>query len=241
MLITPQNSTGDASQSDALAARIAAIRQRIAAACRAASRDVHSVTLLAVSKGQDLSRIRAAAALGLTDFGENYVDEALPKIQALEGSGLCWHFIGRLQGNKTRVVATHFDWAHGVDRLRIAERLSDQRPFHAPPLNVCVQVHIADDPGKGGVRPDEALPLLRVITSLPRLQVRGLMCMLPYGIPVAEQRAAFARLADLAGEARAAGLPLDTLSMGMSADFEAAIQEGASIVRIGTALFGPRA
>jgi pyridoxal phosphate enzyme (YggS family) len=241
MLITPQNSPGDARQDDGLAGRIAAIRERISAAARAAGRDVHSVTLLAVSKGQDLSRIRAALALGLTEFGENYLDEALPKIQALDGSGAHWHFIGRLQSNKTRLVAAHFDWVHGIDRLRIAERLSDQRPFHATPLNVCVQVHIADDPSKAGVPPEDALPLLRVIASLPRLRVRGLMCMLPYGIGADAQRTAFARLADLAGEARAAGLALDTLSMGMSADFEAAILEGATIVRIGTALFGARA
>lgn len=208
-------------------------------AALAAGRDVRSVTLLAVSKGQDVSRIRAAQALGLADFGENYVDEALPKIRAVPGA--VWHFIGRLQGNKTRAVAENFAWVHGVDRLRIAERLAAQRPFHAPPLNVCVQVHIAADPAKGGVMPDGLVPLLQQIAPLPRLQLRGLMCMLPYGMASADQAAAFRQLAGLAQQARTAGLPLDTLSMGMSADFEAAIEAGATIVRIGTALFGDRA
>jgi pyridoxal phosphate enzyme (YggS family) len=240
MLITPQNSALDREGSGDLASRIATIRQRMTSAAAAAGRDVHSITLLAVSKGQETARIRSALALGLTDFGENYVDEALPKIGALAGSPARWHFIGRVQGNKTRPLAASFAWVHGVDRLRIAERLSAQRPLHAPPLNLCVQVHVADDPAKGGVSPAQALPLLRAIAPLPRVQLRGLMCMLPYGMPEAEQRAAFARVATLARDARTAGLPLDTLSMGMSADFEAAIMEGTTIVRIGTALFGDR-
>ncbi len=212
----------------------------MAHAAEAAGRDVRSITLLAVSKGQSLERIRAALDLGLTDFGENYLEEALPKIEALAGSAASWHFIGRMQANKTRAIAGHFSWVHGVDRLRVAERLSAQRPFLAPALNVCVQVHIADDPTKGGVTPGELLALLQSISELPRLQLRGLMCMLPYDIAPAEQRAAFAQLAALAQQARVQGLPLDTLSMGMSADFEAAIAEGATIVRIGTALFGDR-
>jgi pyridoxal phosphate enzyme (YggS family) len=212
----------------------------MARAAEAAGRDVQSITLLAVSKGQAQSQIRAALALGLTEFGENYIDEALPKIEALQGSGARWHFIGRLQANKTRAVAEHFAWVHGVDRLRIAERLSAQRPAEMPALKVCVQVHIADDPAKGGVAPAELLPLLKAITPLPRLELRGLMCMLPYDIDATEQLACFKGLADLAQRARAAGLPLDTLSMGMSADFEPAIAAGATIVRIGTALFGDR-
>lgn len=206
-----------------------------------AGRDVRSVTLLAVSKGQELSRIRAALALGLNEFGENYVDEALPKIRQLQGSAARWHFIGRVQGNKTRAVAENFAWVHGVDRLRIAERLSAQRPFHAPPLNLCVQVRIAADPAKGGIAPEELLPLLRAIAPLPRLHLRGLMCMLPQSIAAGEQKATFMQLAGLLQQAREAGLPLDTLSMGMSSDFEAAIEAGATIVRIGTALFGARA
>jgi PLP dependent protein len=212
----------------------------MARTAEAAGRDVQSITLLAVSKGQAQSQIRAALALGLTEFGENYIDEALPKIEALQGSGARWHFIGRLQANKTRAVAEHFAWVHGVDRLRIAERLSAQRPAEMPALKVCVQVHIADDPAKGGVAPAELLPLLKAITPLPRLELRGLMCMLPYDIDATEQLACFKGLADLAQRARAAGLPLDTLSMGMSADFEPAIAAGATIVRIGTALFGDR-
>jgi pyridoxal phosphate enzyme (YggS family) len=240
MLITPQNSGPAATDSGELATHLAAVRAQMARAAEAAGRDVHSITLLAVSKGQALSRIQAALALGLTDFGENYVDEALPKIEAMRGSPARWHFIGRLQANKTRAVAGHFAWAHGVDRLRIAERLSAQRSAQQPPLNVCVQVHIADDPAKGGVAPGELLPLLRAIAPLPRLQLRGLMCMLPYDIEVDAQLAHFRQLATLAQQARAAGLPLDTLSMGMSADFEPAITAGATIVRIGTALFGDR-
>ncbi len=240
MLITPQNSATDAGGSDEVAAHVAAIRERMAQAASAAGRDVRSITLLAVSKGQGLAPMRAALGLGLTDFGENYLEEALPKIEALAGTAACWHFIGRMQANKTRAIARHFSWVHGVDRLRVAERLSAQRPFAAPALNVCVQVHIADDPAKGGVAPAELPALLQAIAELPRLQLRGLMCMLPYGLAGAEQHAAFAQLAALAQRARAQGLALDTLSMGMSADFEAAIAEGATIVRIGTALFGDR-
>jgi pyridoxal phosphate enzyme (YggS family) len=239
MLITPQNSAAGGPYSADLAGRLVDIRERMTNAAVSAGRDVRSVTLLAVSKGQDISRIRAAQALGLTDFGENYVDEALPKIRAVN-SGAVWHFIGRLQGNKTRVVAENFAWVHGVDRLRIAERLSAQRPFHAPPLNICIQVHIAADPAKGGVMAEELLPLLLQVAPMPRLKLRGLMCMLPYAMAAADQVAAFRQLAVLAQQARTAGLPLDTLSMGMSADFEAAIEAGATIVRIGTALFGAR-
>jgi pyridoxal phosphate enzyme (YggS family) len=202
---------------------------------------VHSVTLLAVSKGQDAGRIREALDLGLTEFGENYVDEAVPKIETLAGSAARWHFIGRLQANKTRAVARHFAWVHSLDRLRIAERLSAQRPHYAPALNVCLQVHVAQDPAKGGVAPEDCLALARQVSALPRLRLRGLMCMLPYAADKELQHAAFARLSGLGDEMRAAGLDNDTLSMGMSADLEAAIAEGATIVRIGTALFGERA
>jgi pyridoxal phosphate enzyme (YggS family) len=224
----------------ALHARLVTVRQRIGKAAEAAGRDVRSITLLAVSKGQDAAHIQAALAQGLTEFGENYVDEALPKIRQLAGTPARWHFIGRLQANKTRPVAEHFSWAHSIDRLRIAERLSAQRPADAAPLNVCVQVHVAHDPAKGGVAPEEALPLLQRVALLPRLTLRGLMCMLPYEASEAEQHAGFAQLAAVAADARAAGLPLDTLSMGMSADLEAAVAEGATILRIGTALFGER-
>lgn len=243
MLSTPQNSPPEA----ALRERLAALRQRFSDAARAAGRDVDSITLLAVSKGQEIGQLRAALALGVREFGENYLDEALPKIQALRGgaqdqpgTGVVWHFIGRVQANKTRRIAEQFDWVHGLDRLHIAERLSGQRPHHAPPLNVCVQVNIAGEASKAGVSPEETLPLLREVAALPRLRLRGLMGMLPYELSVAGQRRAFSALRELLGQAIGAGLPLDTLSMGMSGDFEAAIAEGATIVRIGTALFGPR-
>jgi pyridoxal phosphate enzyme (YggS family) len=217
------------------------LRRRIRQAASAAGRDVRSVTLLAVTKGHGAARIREALALGLTEFGENYVAEALPKIEALTGCAANWHFIGRLQANKTRPVAQWFSWVHGIDRLRVAERLSAQRPHHAPPLNVCLQVQVADDPHKAGVLPDACLALARQVATLPRLALRGLMCMLPYEASAPRQHAAFARLRLLGDSLRAAGLPVDTLSMGMSADMEAAIAEGATIVRIGTALFGQRA
>lgn len=241
MIRIPQNSPPAAHSAGDLGTALEALRQRIGAAATAAGRDVHSVTLLAVSKGQDAGRIRQALDLGLTEFGENYVDEAVPKIEALAGSAASWHFIGRLQANKTRTVARHFNWVHSIDRLRIAERLSAQRPHYAPALNVCLQVHVADDPAKGGVEPGKCLALARQVSVLPRLRLRGLMCMLPYAADADLQHAGFARLRGLADEMRAAGLGADTLSMGMSADLEAAIAEGATMVRIGTALFGERA
>jgi PLP dependent protein len=237
MLSTPQNSP----PADDLADRLAAVRLRMVQAATTARRDVHSITLLAVTKGQSAARIRHALSLGLTEFGENYIGEALGKIAALQGSAAQWHFIGRLQANKTRSVAEHFAWVHSVDRLRTAERLATQRPAAADPLNVCVQVHIADDPEKGGVAPEEALPLLRAIATMPRLRPRGLMCMLPYEATLADQHAMFGRMRALLTAAQRAGLPLDTLSMGMSGDMDAAIAEGATVVRVGTALFGPRA
>lgn len=236
MLSTPQNSPPDA----ALQARLASLRGRFAAAASAAGRDVRSITLLAVSKGQDIAQLRAALALELTQFGENYLEEAAPKIQALRGTAAEWHFIGRVQANKTRPIAEQFAWVHGIDRERIAQRLSDQRPHHAPALNVCVQVNLAGETSKGGVTPAETLPLLRSVAAMPRLRLRGLMGMLPADLAEDAQRRQFAALRHLQQEAIAAGLPLDTLSMGMSGDFEAAIAEGATIVRIGTALFGPR-
>ena len=236
MLSTPQNSASD----EALAAGLAALRQRLTVVAQASGRDVRSITLLAVSKGQAVSRLRSALALGLTQFGENYVEEALPKIHSLAGTPAEWHFIGRLQANKTRDVAEHFTWVHGVDRERIAQRLSAQRPHHAPALNVCVQVNIAAEASKAGASPAEALPLLQAVACMPRLRLRGLMCMLPFGLPAAEQRQLFATMRALRDAANAAGLALDTLSMGMSGDYEAATAEGATILRIGTALFGPR-
>ena len=220
--------------------RLHILRGRMAAAAAGAGRNVDSVTLLAVSKGQPAERIRAAAAAGATDIGESYLAEALGKLEALGDLPVTWHFIGRLQANKTRHVAERFAWVHGLDRLKIAERLSAQRPFHAPALNVCLQVNLAGEASKGGVPVAEVPALAAAVAALPRLALRGLMCIPPEERDPARQRHWFAQLRALRDSLNAAGLRLDTLSMGMSGDFEAAIQEGATIVRIGTALFGPR-
>jgi len=216
------------------------VRNRIAAAIQAAMRNVDSVTLLAVSKAQPANKVRTVAQLGVRDFGESYVQEALDKIEALSDLSLTWHFIGRLQANKTRLVAASFDWVHGVDRLKIAERLSEQRPFHAPPLNVCLQVNIAGEASKGGVEPAELPALAAAVAALPRLKLRGLMCIPPDEEDPSRQRAWFASMRRTLESLNAAGAKLDTLSMGMSGDFESAILEGATIVRVGTAVFGPR-
>jgi pyridoxal phosphate enzyme (YggS family) len=216
------------------------VRNRISSAAAAALRNVDSVTLLAVSKAQPANKVRAAAQLGVRDFGESYLQEALDKIEALRDLSLTWHFIGRLQANKTRPVAASFDWVHGVDRLKIAERLSEQRPFHAPPLNVCLQVNIAGEASKGGVTTAELPALATAVAALPRLKLRGLMCIPPGEDDISRQRAWFASLRRELEALNAAGAKLDTLSMGMSGDFESAILEGATLVRIGTALFGSR-
>jgi len=230
MLMGPQN----------LPEQLRIVRNRIAAAIQAAMRNVDSVTLLAVSKAQPANKVRAVAEMGVRDFGESYVQEALDKIEALSDLSLTWHFIGRLQANKTRLVAASFDWVHGVDRLKIAERLSEQRPFHAPPLNVCLQVNIAGEASKGGVEPAELPALAAAVAALPRLKLRGLMCIPPDEEDPSRQRAWFASMRRTLESLNAAGAKLDTLSMGMSGDFESAILEGATIVRVGTAVFGPR-
>ncbi len=223
-----------------IAGNLAAVRARIAAAEATANRPPGSVRLLGVAKGQPAESVRVAAAGGLADIGENYLQEALPRMEALSGLGLAWHFIGQLQSNKTRPVAERFDWVHTVDRQRIAERLSAQRPYHAPALNVCVQVNLAGEATKGGVTPGELPGLCQAVAGLPRLRLRGLMCVPPAEADPAAQRRWFAQLRILA-ERLSTTLPgLDTLSMGMSDDLEAAIAEGATIVRVGTALFGPR-
>jgi len=223
-----------------LAANVAAVRARIEAVTRAAGRPPGSVTLIGVSKGQPAALVAAAREAGVTEFGENYVQEALAKVAAVPRAGLTWHFIGQLQANKTRPVAEQFDWVHTVDRLKIAERLSAQRPFHGPPLQVCLQVRLEDEPGKGGVTPAELPALARAVAALPRLALRGLMSVPPASDDLAVQRGYFARLRELAGDLGRQGVALDVLSMGMSADLEAAVLEGATHVRIGTALFGPR-
>jgi hypothetical protein len=220
--------------------QVRTVRNRIISAAEVAMRNVDSVTLLAVSKAQPADRVRAAAGEGLRDFGESYVQEALDKIEALRDLPLTWHFVGRLQTNKTRSVASAFTWVHGVDRLKVAERLSEQRPFHAPPLNVCIQVNIAGEASKGGVTPAELPGLAASIAALPRLKLRGLMCIPPDEQDRSRQRHWFAKLRRELDSLNASGAGLDTLSMGMSGDFEAAIAEGATIIRVGTALFGPR-
>ena len=220
--------------------RLHILRSRMAAAAAGAGRNVDSVTLLAVSKGQPAQRVREAAAAGVTHIGESYLAEALGKMEAAGDLPLTWHFIGRLQANKTRPVAERFTWVHGLDRFRIAERLAAQRPYHAPPLNVCIQVSLAGEASKGGVAPEELPALAAAVAALPRLTLRGLMCIPPQETDPARQRQWFARLRALRDSLNTAGFALDTLSMGMSGDFEAAIQEGATLVRIGTALFGPR-
>lgn len=223
-----------------LALRLAEVRDRMARAAARAGRSAHSVTLLAVSKAQPVSLVTAAADLGLTDFGESYLDEGLGKIAALQDRPLTWHFIGRVQANKTRPIAAGFAWVHAVDRLRVAERLSEQRPFHAPPLNVCLQVNLAAEPTKGGVAPQALPALARAVAALPRLKLRGLMCLPPHEEDPGRQRHWFGELHRLQAGLNAQGAALDTLSMGMSDDFEAAILEGATVVRLGTVLFGPR-
>lgn len=209
-------------------------------ACLEAGRSVDSVTLLAVSKGQSAAAIDAVSRCGVEHFGENFLQESLPKIEALAGRELTWHFIGRLQANKTRPVAEHFQWVHGVDRLKIAERLSDQRPFHAPPLNVCLQLNVGGEASKGGVPAAEIPALARAVRDLPRLRLRGLMCMPPAEADPGRQRAWFRETRQVFHYLNEHGLGLDTLSMGTTADFPSAILEGATLVRIGTAIFGPR-
>jgi PLP dependent protein len=225
---------------DAIAANLQALRAEIAAAAAAAHRTEDCVTLVAVSKGHGAERVRAAAARGVTDFGESYLQEALPKIDALRDLPVSWHFIGRIQSNKSAAIAQRFDWVHGIDRLKIAERLSAQRPHYAPPLQVCIQVNIAGERGKAGVEPAAAAGLARSVRALPRLRLRGLMCMLPAGRSAEDNRQAFHALALLSQQINALGGGLDTLSMGMSADYREAIQQGATLIRVGTAIFGPR-
>jgi PLP dependent protein len=216
------------------------VQNRIAAAATQAGRSVDSVTLLAVSKGQSAAAIDSATRAGIEHFGENFLQEALPKIEALAGRELCWHFIGRLQANKTRPVAESFAWVHSVDRLKIAERLSEQRPFHASPLNVCLQLHVGGEASKGGAEAAELPALARAVGALPRLRLRGLMSMPPAEEDPARQRAWFRETRQVFDYLNEHGAGLDTLSMGTTADFEAAILEGSTLVRVGTAIFGPR-
>ena len=220
-----------------IAANLQAVRRRISEALQGDSREV---TLVAVSKTQSPEAIRAAHAAGCRDFGENYVQEAIAKIAALRDTPARWHFIGRLQANKAKDVAAHFAWVHGVDRARVAAALSKAREAGQEPMNVCLQVNISGEASKGGVRPGEALALAREVAPMERIRLRGLMGMASFGADTAQQREQFATLRRTLEEIRAQGIAMDTLSMGMSGDFEAAIAEGSTLVRIGTAIFGAR-
>jgi len=220
-----------------LADNLSAISARIASAAQAAGRDPASVQLLAVSKTKPASAIREIHAAGVRDVGENYLQEALTKQQALSDLPLLWHFIGPIQSNKTKAIAEHFDWVHSVDRLKIAQRLSEQRPAGLAPLNLCLQVNVSGEDSKSGCAPADLPALAQAVAGLPNLRLRGLMAIPEPTDDRAAQEAAFARLRQLQ---ESLGLGLDTLSMGMSHDLEAAIAQGATWVRIGTALFGAR-
>lgn len=230
MLTIPQNP----------AAGLAAVRDRITIAARSASRNPADVTLVGVAKSQPLDRLRPALDAGLADLGENYLQEARAHFEALAGRSFRRHFIGALQTNKTREAAQLFDWIHTVDRLRIAERLSAQRPESMPPLDICLQVQIGGEATKSGVAPAGLAALAEAVSGLPRLRLRGLMCLPPEETEPARQRQWFAELRRLSETLNANGHRLDALSMGMSGDYEAAIAEGATHVRIGTAIFGAR-
>ena len=225
-------------------ANLQQVRQRITRACNDAGRPEQSVTLLAVTKTFGATQVRQAHAAGQCDFGENYVQEALAKIDALADlrAHLRWHLIGPLQSNKTRVVAEQFDWVHSVERLKIAQRLAEQRPAGLPPLQLCLQVNISGEASKSGLLPDQVSAVARAVAALPRqrVQLRGLMAIPEPAEDLAAQRAPHRALRELMAALNDGGLGLDTLSMGMSADLEAAVAEGATIVRVGTALFGAR-
>ena len=220
-----------------IAENISTLGERIHAAARAAQRDPASIGLLAVSKTKPASDLREAHAAGMRDFGENYLQEALAKQLELADLPLIWHFIGPIQSNKTRAIAEHFDWVHSVDRLKIAQRLSEQRPAELPPLNICIQVNVSGEASKSGCAPADLPALAQAIAALPNLTLRGLMAIPEPTDDSEEQNAAFAAVRQLQDQLQ---LPIDTLSMGMSHDLEAAIAQGATWVRIGTALFGAR-
>ena len=224
----------------AIVSNLQAVRLAIRQAAQAAQRNAADITLLAVSKTFPASAVREAYAAGQREFGENYVQEALDKINELCDLQIEWHFIGPIQSNKTRVIAENFSWVHGVARLKIAQRLSEQRPSTLPPLNICLQVNVSGEESKSGVSPQEALKLAREVSMLPQLKLRGLMTIPAPVDDETVQRRPFAQLRELSQEIGAQGMALDTLSMGMSHDFVAAIREGATIIRIGTAIFGKR-
>lgn len=216
------------------------VRTRIAAAARAAGREPGEIALLAVSKTFAADKVRAALAAGQREFGESYVQEAIDKIACLSDLPLVWHFIGPIQSNKTRAIAEHFDWVHSVARAKIAQRLAEARPAGREPLDICLQVNVSGEASKSGVAPEELRSLAEAVRGLPRLRLRGLMAIPEPGGDVSLQRRRFASVRLLLEQLNAAGFGLDTLSMGMSQDLEAAVMEGATIVRIGTAIFGER-
>lgn len=226
-----------------IAQDIELVQQRIIAAAKTANRDPIEVTLLAVSKTRPVEDIRVAIAAGQLHFGENYLQDALPKIARLSSElpALCWHFIGAIQSNKTNDIAQHFDWVHTVERSKIAKRLNDQRPEGLAPIQVCLQVNISGESSKSGVAVDKLSQLAEDICSLPRLTLRGLMAIPAMSNDIAEQQQAFAKLRTLYEQLNQQGFQLDTLSMGMSHDMDAAIAKGSTMVRIGTAIFGARA
>jgi len=223
-----------------IASNLQAVRDAISAAANQAGRHADDVSLLAVSKTFPAEAVREAYLSGQTRFAESYVQEALDKIAVLQDLAIEWHYIGPIQSNKTRAIAKKFSWVHSVDRFRIAERLSGQRPAHLPPLQVCLQVNISREASKSGVAPDEADELARAIAKLPNLTLRGLMAVPAPADDFTAQRVPFARLRELRDRLNQHGMHMDTLSMGMSHDFAAAIAEGATMVRIGTAIFGDR-
>jgi pyridoxal phosphate enzyme (YggS family) len=225
---------------DTIEKRLQAVKSRIARACAAAGRDPRDIVLVAVSKTFPADAVRAAHAAGQRDFGENHAQDALAKIDALADLDLVWHFIGPIQSNKTRTIAAQFAWVHSIDRLKIAERLAAQRPEAFPPLQACIQVNVSGEATKSGVAPAAAPALARAVAALPRLQLRGLMAIPEPTDDPALQRRRFESLRDLRDRLAADGLALDTLSMGMSDDLEAAIAAGATMVRVGTAIFGAR-
>ena len=223
-----------------IASNLQAVRAAIVAAALAAGRQPEDIRLLAVGKTFAAEAVREAWQAGQKCFAESYVQEAQDKMATLRDLPIEWHYIGPIQSNKTHAIAENFSWAHSVDRLKIAERLSAQRPAHLPPLQVCVEVNISGEASKSGVPPSETAALARAVAALPNLKLRGLMAVPAPGEDATEQRAAFARLRELRDHLNRQGMQLDTLSMGMSHDFPAAIAEGATIVRVGTAIFGAR-
>ena len=228
------------SKQSQLADRLASVQQRIAAACSRVGRSPDDITLVGVSKTWPLADLQAAVAAGVTELGENYVQEAVDKVQQWQGPAPVWHFIGPLQSNKTRLVAEHFDWVQSIDRLKIAQRLAEQRPEQLPPLNVCIQINISQDPAKAGIATTELLSFADQISALPRLRLGGIMAITAADLSDTELRRQFDELKSLSDTLIQKHPAASVLSMGMSADFETAIECGATHVRVGSALFGQR-